>query len=533
MNIMKSQLNEIGKGYDLGWGTNKAQIILLLVFVLCASIVSAQTDNSSQTSSSAQTGSSPQTENPPQTGSSPQADNGPQTPTSVSAYGQNNPGLAVSENPPISAIDTPGLEPHAAPESFLLLGAHVSESADSNLGNELGGSSVGSVTRGLGSLTLQRLWKRYDVALDYVGGVANYTYADIGLKQLQQLDVDNRINWKRGQLAIRDAFSYLPEGNFGGSSYGGIGGLQSGLVGAGAFGGQTTTFLNGNVVSLGITPRLTNAGLVDVVQYLSPKSVITAAGGYGLVHFLGNTLSEAGENISFLGSRQYVSQVAYVRILNAKNQAAISYGYEAFNFVDVNEQIHANVIQAMYGHRVSGRMDFLISAGPQFIHDSLVEELFGFLQVPLQANHIGLAGLLSFRYQFPKTSLRLTLRRFETSGSGVFAGAETSTAQFSATRPLSRVWDAFVDLGYVKNSRLEYATAAVNANSFSYGYGGIGVHRYFGRSLRAYASYQYNELGFDSTCPIPGTSGAACSHLSQRQVGTVGLDWTFRPIRLD
>ena len=31
------------------------------------------------------------------------------------------------------------------------------------------------------------------------------------------MDIDQKITWKRGQLSVRDSFSYLPEGNFGGS----------------------------------------------------------------------------------------------------------------------------------------------------------------------------------------------------------------------------------------------------------------------------------------------------------------------------
>jgi len=131
-------------------------------------------------------------------------ENQPPAPSPVPAFGQENPVPAVSENPPISAIDLPGLEPHAAPESFLLPGLHFSESVDSNVGNRLGGSSTSSVTRALGSLTLQKLWKNYDVAVDYIGGAAYYARKGIGLEQLQQLDIDNRINWKRGQLAIRE-----------------------------------------------------------------------------------------------------------------------------------------------------------------------------------------------------------------------------------------------------------------------------------------------------------------------------------------
>src|ERR1039458_1760632 len=219
--------------------------------------------------------------------------NPPPAPPPVPAFGPENPVPAVSENPPISAIDQPGLEPHAAPESFLLPGLHFSESVDSNVGNTLGGSSIGSVTRGLGSLTLQKLWKNYDVAMDYIGGVSYYAHSGIGLEQLQQFDMDNRINWKRGQLAIRDSFSYLPEGTFGFGAYGGSGaynrGLGSrgaGMLGAGAFGGQTNSFSGGGGgASVGLVPTLTNMGLADVVEELTPKSSVTMAGpgGSGMV----------------------------------------------------------------------------------------------------------------------------------------------------------------------------------------------------------------------------------------------------------
>ena len=180
--------------------------------------------------------------------------NPPAAPPPAPAFGQETPAAArsVSENPPISAIDQPGLEPHAAPESFLLPGLHFSESADSNPGDTLGGSSFGAVTRGLGSLTLQKLWKNYAVAMDYIGGVV-YDSGGVGLEQLQQFDMDNRINWKRGQLAIRDSVSYLPEGTFGFSAYGGsgaydsgLGSLGSGMLGSAAFGGQASSFTGGN-----------------------------------------------------------------------------------------------------------------------------------------------------------------------------------------------------------------------------------------------------------------------------------------------
>jgi len=489
----------------------------------------------------------------------------PPAPAPAPAFGQDNPAPTVSENPPISAIDQPGLEPHAAPESFLLPGLHFSESLDSNVGNSLGGSSFSTVTRGLGSLTLQKLWKNFAVAADYVGGAAYYARSGIGLEQLQQLDVDTRINWKRGQLAVRDSFSYLPEGTFGASAYGGegaysagLGGMGSSMLGAGAFGGQNNAFNGGgNGVSVGQVPRLTNLGLADVIENLTPKSSVTLSAGYGIAHFYGDVTSLTGSpaNIFFIGSREATAQVAYDRILNPKDQIALSYGYQGFDFATANSAFHSNVVQLMYGHRVSGRMDLTIGVGPQFTH---IDELapvcdylgipvlgvpptqctssgFNLTFVPQKANHTSLSGRISLRYKFPKTTLSVSFQRYNTNGSGLFAGSLSNIAHLDAERPLSRVWSVFGDLGYSKNQRLQLAGTAVNAKSFTEGFAGAGLRRQFSRSLRGFVSYQFNILSFDTDCPAPGTfiTRVGCSNISQRNVGSIGLDWTPRPIRLD
>src|ERR1700684_1974405 len=113
----------------------------------------------------------------------------------VPAYGQENAPPPISENPPLSGLDLPSLEPHAAPLSYIQPGATFSESANWNAANLLGGSGVSSVSRALGSVTLQRLWSHYDLALDYVGGVGYYTESGQGLKSLQQSDIDQKITW--------------------------------------------------------------------------------------------------------------------------------------------------------------------------------------------------------------------------------------------------------------------------------------------------------------------------------------------------
>ncbi len=471
------------------------------------------------------------------------------------ASGENTTSEAsLSDNPPISAIDQPNLEPHSAPESYLVPGLHFSESIESNVANSPNGSGITSVTRGLGSLTLQKVWKTDAMAMDYIGGVADYANSNLGLEQLEQLDIDNRISWRRGQLALRDSFSYLPEGNFGFGAYGGggaynagFGGLGTGLLGAGAFGAQSNAFLGSNGgVSLGLVPRITNLGLVEVIQDLTPKSSVTFTAGYGLVHFEGSIVVQtplAGaleENLNFIGSSEYVGQAAYDRQINPRNQVAVSYGYQYFNFSTAGTAFHSQVVQLMYGHRISGRMDFLISAGPQITSINQQEcaiptipanscAEFGAPVTTVGATKLGAAGRVTLRYKFPRTSLEASYQRYNTNGSGIFAGAETNIAQADLTRPLNRVWDLFADVGYSKNSELQVPGTTVNATSFSYEFAGVGVHRQFGRSLRGFVSYQFNNLSFNTACP----AGTACSNLSHNQVGSIGLDWTPRPIRLD
>jgi hypothetical protein len=497
----------------------------LVVLILALSAARGQ-DSSTQQPAGATTESSPQ-----------------QQP--VPAFGTDNPALPINENPPISGLDMPNLEPHAAPLSYLQAGAHVSESVDSNIENALGGSNINTITRALGSLDLQRLWSHYDLSLDYLGGVGYYNAQGVGFKQIEEMGLTQKINWKRGEFSVRDAFSYQPEGTFGGA-YGAVGETGAGLA------GQSTFFGGTGLGALGQVPRIMNLSLVDVVESLTPKSSITATGGYGFVHFLGNDLDTGA---SFIGNTEVSGQVGYDRLLGPHDQAAIVYGYQGFDF-STGVNFHSHVIQLMWGHRISGRMDFLVSVGPQFTQ---INHLFLPVNVPSSADtippcvitssfefecptndlRIGAAGRASLRYRFPKTSLDLSYQHYLSDGSGFFAGAESDIVQLGASRPFGRVWSGNTDIGYSRNSRVLPITCTstgtcpgVSANVYQYGFVGFAVHRTFGRTLQAYVSYQFNELAFDNSY-CQGASPGACSRISQRHVGTIGLDWTPRPMRLD
>jgi hypothetical protein len=351
------------------------------------------------------------------------------------------------------------------------------------------------------------------------------------------------VTWKRGEFGVRDAFSYQPEGTFG-SAYGSVGATGAGLSELGGFFGGSA------LGSLGQVPRVTNLTLVDAEETLTPKSAITATAGYGLLHFLQND-PETGS--AFIGGSQISGELGYSRVLGPHDQGGLVYGYQGFQFSD-GVTFHSNLLQLMWGRRISGRMDFLAGAGPQFTEVNHLltpvslspTESFppcilskSGVECPTNDLRISAAGQARLRYQFPKSSLSASYKHYLTSGSGFFAGAESDIATVDLTRPINRVWDAVVDIGYSRNSRVIPDTCAsslasdcpgVSAKVYQYGFAGLGVHRMFGRNFHGFASYQFNDLIFDgSYCGMT----SLCNRISQRQVGTIGLDWIPRPIRLD
>ena len=73
-------------------------------------------------------------------------------PAPAPAFGQTAPVLNP-ENPPVSGLDEPTLELHTASRSFISPALQVSESADTNGGNQIGANGLESITRVLGALT--------------------------------------------------------------------------------------------------------------------------------------------------------------------------------------------------------------------------------------------------------------------------------------------------------------------------------------------------------------------------------------------
>jgi hypothetical protein len=455
----------------------------------------------------------------------------------------------MSENPPLSSLDQPSFEPGFGTRSYLAPKLELSEAVDSNgLGN-FSKANVTESTRALGSLELQKLWKLHPLDVDYIGGVDWYNGASGNVYQVHSLAATQRFLWRTGQLAVRDSFSYLPEGAFGFGSFGGAGAFGAGgLPGLGG-GSAAGIFSNSSYGVIGT--QVSNMAIADVTEYLSPRSAMVVTGGFGLTDFLSTPkTSFCPVNTScYFNSQETIGQAAYNHQISRHDQIAFVYAYQQLHFPGTSAgSLNVNLWQLEYGHRITGKLDLLIGGGPELVHRSQPQEEFlgvptglpcvtsnALLQcVTVKSSFITGSAQVSLRYRISaRTSFSLTYLRFISSGSGFFGGAKTDTGRFAVNHAMGRHWNLLLDTGYSHNAALLGATsvAAGAATSYNYWYFGGAAHRRLGRHLAVFGSYQYNAFAFGSGGCSASATGCGASY--GRNVLLIGLNWTPQPIRLD
>lgn len=448
--------------------------------------------------------------------------------TPAPAFGQSAPVLNP-ENPPVTGLDEPALDLRTASRSFVAPALQLSESADTNAGNQFGSTKVQSVTRFLGALDVQRFWSRTDFLAEYLGGGALYS-GDLSVRQMHALGAEIVDRWRTGQITLRDALSYLPEGSFTFGTYGGTPGLGIANVGIGmgdSGGGLpgSQSFGNGQLGSVGLIPRISNTAIADAVQSLTPRTAITVAGGFSNAHFFDDTHQ-------LINSDQTTVQAGFSHLLNRHDQFGAIYGYQLFRFPQISGgQVQSHIVNLRWSHTISGRMSLLAGAGPQY---TIVETNLP----PSEEKHWSANGRVQLRYKMQRTSFVLAYEKYVSSGSGFYAGSDTQVARLGMKRSISRTMDLFADLGYSHNKRLGTVSSGLGAagNVYDEGFAGAVVRKHFGRFYDVFAAYRFGEVGFDvaqdNLCHfIPGLG--SCGNISQRHTGTVGVEWHPTPIRIE
>jgi hypothetical protein len=464
----------------------------------------------------------------------PDAGAGQQPTTPPVAFGQEPPAPVVSQSPPLTGLDEAALEPNIAARSFLAPKFSVAEYGDTNSSNQLGGTrSWGGVTHVLGAVDLQRLWSRYETALSYVGSGSFYNQ-NVSATQVHHLYFDQRFMWRTGVMQFRDVAGYLPEGSFGFSGFGGGGGGGTGLggggfggggfgggLGGGGFGGGGRGLGGSAFGAVGNIPRITNNAILDIQQTLSPRSVVTLAGGYGLLHFTGGTST-------LIDTHTVTGQAGYNYALSRRSKLGLLYAYRGFSFPQQGVgSFQTHIVHAMYGYQLSGRMSLLLGAGPQIIHYSNAPNT----SATSSGYSVSASGQATLRYRFSRATVGLSYDHYAGSGSGFFAGAQTDVVRLNASRQMGRRWNLYGDGGYSHHHRLQQSALGANASNYSAYFGGLRISRILSRTFSLFALYQYNGTVFDNA--VCGVGSPSCGRSANRNIAGIGLDWHPQPIRLD
>jgi len=446
----------------------------------------------------------------------------PPATTPAPAFGQNAPVLDP-ENPPVTGLDEPGLNLHTATRSFISPAVQVSEAADTNGQDQFGNTQLQSATRVLGALDLQQFWPKSDLFLEYLGGGAFYTNP-FYVRQLQAAGLEAVTRWRTGQLTLRDAFSYLPDGSFSVGAFGALPGLglATGGMGNGMAGGVlpgTQSFGNGQFGAIGDIPRLANTAILDVVQALTPKSAITVAGAFSNAHFFDNPEL-------LINSDEVTVEGGYSHLLARHDQIGVVYAFQLFQFPqETGGQIYNHIVNLRWSHTITGRMSLIAGAGPQYTD----------LEVGGNYSHWSVSARVQLRYKLGHASMIASYEKFTSAGSGFFLGANTQAARFGYTRPLGRTWEFYGDLAYSYNSELqlpEPAIGAIGATSYNEGSGGAVLSKHLGRTYDFFAAYRFGELAFNNQTSFGGLAGPP-GRIAQRQVGAVGVEWHPTPTRIE
>jgi hypothetical protein len=447
----------------------------------------------------------------------------PSTPAPAPAFGQNAPVLNP-ENPPVTGLDEPGLDLKSSSRSFVSPAIQVSESADTNGQNQLGNpNGLESITRVLGALDLQQFWPKSDLFLEYLGGGAFYG-SPYQVKQLQAAGLEAVNRWRTGQVTLRDAFSYLPDGSFQ-TGFGGVPGLglaNGGGLGTGETGGGlpgSHLFGTGQAVGVGAVPRLSNTAILDGVQAINPVSAITVAGGFSNAHYYDPTNT-------LVNSDELTVEGGYSRLLNRHDQIGAVYAFQLFQFPQVTGgQIYIHIVNFRYSHNITGKLRFVGGIGPQYTE----------LEAGGYFKNWSVSARAQLRYKLGHAALVASYEKYTSAGSGLFFGANVQAARLGYTRPIGRTWDFYADLGYSHNSAVQnfQGVGANGANSYNDGSAGAIFRKHIGRTYDFFAAYRFSEVAFNAPPGLNPELGFGTGRISSRHVGTVGVEWHPKPTRIE
>ena len=415
---------------------------------------------------------------------------------------------------------TPGFEgPQAG--SYLLPSLEWTMYGNTNPNVSAGQSTIVAMGTSIGSLSLQRVGKHNQLNLDYAGGAFFYVspLAASGKTgpgtsgTLQELSFLPRFSWRRWKLLLGDQSTYLPETANGYYGFGGLTSFDSGQ-GSGFYSSAfavNPTLAPSQTILTGLSRRLSNMALAEIEYSVGERSVITATGTYGTLHFLDPGYIDNGI-WSFL--------IGYNHMMSRRTEIGITCDQTSFRFGSLNQQQLYRSLMLDYGIQLAGKLSLQLSGG------------LGANQVT--ASPVGpvtkafWSTFVSLLYRSEKVNAQMIYSHYLSGGSGVLIGAETNGAQLMLSRQLSRKFNGSLDFGYQHNQPLSQVTILQPQTRYAYWQGGGSLNYEMGRYTSFYINYSLQREV--TNAPVCFTSN--CGTVFLRQIAGMGLNLHARPIKI-
>ena len=421
-----------------------------------------------------------------------------QAPSAVPAGGQPGPsdesagGLAPDTSRPLSGVEDYQVESPARARNFIVPSLRLSAFGDSNR------TIVGTGTSGLeltgsivGNIAAHRISRRNEFTLDYIGGGMIYARSSELNAMTHQLGFTETYTGRRWGLTIGDRMSYLPESAYGFGGFGPTTGFGGGF--GGGMGNWNPAVSGGQNLFTGYGNRIANSAMTQLTYNASARSSLTFSGAYGLLRFL-----DSSEGID---SDFGTASAGYNYALNKRDTIAVSYGFGAYRYKGSDFQMDNHFVNLSYGRKLTGRLAFQLSGGPQFI---ITRDPSAGSQSRISWN-----ARTSLNYRISGTSLGFYYSHYTSAGSGLHYGATTDRFYGSIGRQLTRHWYWSVGPGYSHNARLQQGPTVSSASSYNSVFASTGLHRGIGEYTDLSFSYSLHSQWSDAQNPNSINQGSS------------------------
>ena len=341
--------------------------------------------------------------------------------------------------------------------------------------------------------------------------------SDVGNGTFQNLSFSDRYVFHRVTLSVIDNFSLLPQDAFG---FAGLGGTL--IPGANGAGGLGSSFTPGQSILIGQGRSIANASDGEMDVSLSRRASLTLVGGYSYF------TTSAAAAYWITTARSFAA--ATITNFHPRTQSQpFTNSIESVTATSIRRS--TLIARSSYGRRVTGRLAFEISGGPQIIVSNV-----GIAGLPVVSGSTGTGSVTqigwtlntSVTYQTKPASLSASYFHGVTGGSGVLGGAITDTFTGSATRQVSRTFSGTILGGYSRLRGVPLGTVIAGGPSnqtYDYAYGGANISHPLSRALALSLSYQLQY----QTSNAAVCSGTVCGSNIIVHLISFGLSWRDRP----